>query len=154
MGKLGDHFPPEQKQGYIDRHLVAGQVLYLFCHFTEPPKEKYLVLVCAGTEALLFVVNSSVPPFVRRRPELLRCQVHLSASDHPFLDHNSVINCAEVIRASNQLDIVAQIAADIGRIKGSLNETTKKQVVDAVRKARTISPADRRAIEDALGRDE
>ncbi len=71
MGKLGDHFPPEQKQGYIDRHLVAGQVLYLFCHFTEPPKEKYLVLVCAGTEPLLFVVNSSVPPFVRRARKLL-----------------------------------------------------------------------------------
>jgi len=153
MGKLGDRFPAEQRQAYINRHLVPGQVLYLFCGFTRPPKEKYLVLVCAGAEPLLFVVNSSVHPFIASRPELRRCQVNLSASEHPFLDHDSVINCAEVIRAADQPDMLDQLARDIGRIKGMLSEGTQKQVLAAVRKARTISAADRRAIEAAFGRD-
>lgn len=153
MGKLGDHFPAEQRREYVDRHLVPGQVVYLHCDFTEPPKEKYLVLVCAGAEPLFFVVNSSVHPYLSSRPELRRCQVRLNASGHPFLAHDSFINCAEVIRMSDQPSMVEQLANDIGRIKGTLDEATAKQVVVAVRRATTISPAEKRAIESALGRD-
>jgi hypothetical protein len=48
MDRLGDVFPEHEKQAHLDRQLTAGRVLYLFCEFTDPPKEKYLVLVHSG----------------------------------------------------------------------------------------------------------
>ena len=53
MGKLGDLFPEDEKRKFIDRHLRPGQVLYLHCRFTNPQKDKYLVLVHLGGSTAL-----------------------------------------------------------------------------------------------------
>ena len=150
MGKLGDHFPDDLKQDYIDRHLVPGQVLYLFCDFTDPPKEKYLVLACVEPEPLLFVINSSIPAFIARRPDMRRCQVRVTTSTHPFLDHDSFINCAETIPLSDQPNMRQQLLTGVGRIKGTLDDAARRQVLNAVRAAVTVSPSYKKAIEDGL----
>jgi len=46
MGNLGAFFPPDARDDFVSRHLRPGQVLYLDCHFTAPPKEKYLFRPC------------------------------------------------------------------------------------------------------------
>jgi hypothetical protein len=50
MAKLGDYLPHKEKGQYIETHLKPGQILYLFCDFTTPPKEKYL----EGVSKVLF----------------------------------------------------------------------------------------------------
>lgn len=89
MTSLGDYFPEEDKEKYVDRGLKPGQVLYLFCGFTQPPKDKYLLLLCCTDPPMVFVINSQIPRFVKARPELLSSQVQLSPADYPFLDHDS-----------------------------------------------------------------
>ena len=152
MGKLGDLFPKSEKQKYIGRQLQPGQVLYLFSGFTSPPKEKFLVLACPGTKPLLFVINSKVHPFIANRPDLLRCQVKLSASDYDFLDHDSFINCGEVIDYFELKKVQEQVLADVGRIRGELNTVTKREIIRVVKGARTISKRHKKLIVNALRR--
>jgi len=102
MGILGDLFPEHERQKYIGRHLEPGQVLFLFCKFTNPQKEKYLVVACTGKRPLLFVINSRIHPFIEKQPVLLKCQVKLSASDYDFLDHDSFVDCSKVIDDSTE----------------------------------------------------
>ena len=104
MGKLGDFFPDEEKSQYADRQLKPGQVVFIFSGFTNPPKEKYLVIGHLGEKPLLFVINSSVHPYIQSRPDMLKCQVLLAASDYGFLDHDSYVDCSQVIDSVAETD--------------------------------------------------
>lgn len=150
MGKLGDLFPEDEKRKFIDRHLRPGQVLYLHCRFTNPQKDKYLVLVHLGTRPLFFVINSEIHDYIASRPDLLRCQVQLSAADNDFLRHDSVLNCGEVIDRFSEDQVRDQVLADMSRISGELSESTKKEIIRVVRGARTISPRHKGLIVESL----
>ncbi|MBM3471639.1 MAG: hypothetical protein FJX75_00020 [Armatimonadetes bacterium] len=119
MGRLGDHFAPEDRREHVRRQLVPGQVLYLDCDFTTPPKPKYAVVVCTDPEPLLFLVNSRINPFIQRHPDLLAGQVPLKAADYPFLRHDSFLDCSEVKRFADPGEIAGQLLADLSRIRGS-----------------------------------
>jgi hypothetical protein len=150
MGRLGNLFSEADKHDYVDRHLRPGQVLYLFCQFTNPPKEKYVVLTCVGPTPLLLVINSRISPFIEHRPELLRCQVRLSASDYDFLDHDSFADCSKVIDSLDETNIRGQVLADLGRAVGELTQATKREIIKAVQDAKTISNHHKKLIIDAL----
>jgi len=150
MSKLGDYFPPEHKQRFVEQHLKPGQVLYLFCEFTTPAKEKYLVLACPGGQPLLFIMNSAIHPFIERRPELRRCQVLLRAAEYDFLDHDSYINCSQVVDVLTEAEILHQISTDIRRIQGELTERTKRAIIRVVGSAKTIDKRTKRRIIHAL----
>ena len=149
MGKLGDFFPGHEKQKHVAGHLEPGQVLCLFCEFTTPQKDKYLVLACPGERSLFFVINSQIPEFAQARKALRSCQIKLSVSDYPFLDHDSYANCAEV-RVVSKAEIERQLLNDVGRIKGKLNATTRKRIVKVVQSAKTISKEHKKLIVEAL----
>ena len=150
MGRLGDFFPEHERQEYAGRHLRPGQVLYLFCGFTNPPKDKYLVLAHPGARSLVFVVNSQIHPFIANRGHLLGCQVRLNDSEYDFLDHDSYVNCSEVIDYLTDREIREQISADVSRVKGELSASTKRKIVRVVQEAKTISPRHKRLIVDSL----
>ncbi len=152
MGKLGDHFPPEEKRRHIRRQLRPGLVLFLDCDFTTPPKPKFVVLVCVQPRPVLFVVNSVVSPYIRARPHLLACQVRLSKSDYPFLARDSYLDCSQPVYLTDDGAITGQLVGDLTRQRGELTKATRSQVVTVVRAARTLSQRDKAAIEAALAR--
>lgn len=150
MSSLGDHFPQQARQEYADRYLKPGQVLYLYSSFTNPPKEKYLVLAHPGTRPLLFVINSRIGRFIANRPDLLKCQVKLKVSDYDFLDHDSFVNCGEVIEHFTESEIKNQIVADVYRVKGELTLATKQDIIRVVKSAKTIPNQQKRLIINSL----
>jgi hypothetical protein len=76
--------------------LELWQVFYLFCHCALPiPKNKYVVLVCLEP-TLGFLINSRINKFIAERPKLLACEVPLTTHQHPFLSHDSFIDCREI----------------------------------------------------------
>jgi hypothetical protein len=150
VGILGNLFPEDKKREYIDRNFQPGQILYLYCEFISPPKDKFLVLICDGGIPLLFIINSNIGLYVADRPDLLNCQVQLNATDYDFLDHDSFINCGEVVNYFDRQAIYDQLLNDTGRIKGELNEATKNQMISVVKRARLISPRHKQVIINAL----
>jgi hypothetical protein len=150
VGTLGNLFPEDKKREYIDRNFQPGQVLYLYCEFISPQKDKFLVLICDSEIPLLFFINSNIGPYVANRPDLQNCQVPLRAKDYGFLDHDSFINCGEVVNYFDRQTIYHQLLDDTGRIVGELNEATKNQIVRVVKKARLISNRHKKMIIKAL----
>ncbi len=130
--------------------LVPGQVLYLFCDFTFPPKEKYALVAAVEPTPLLFLINSTIAAFIQRRAELAACQVALSAIDYDFLSHDSFIDCSRVFGCMTRVEIMGQLGDDVSRVKGTLTQAASKAVLCAVAMARTISAAHKRAIQQAL----
>ena len=152
MGRLGDRFSPNIRLAHVKRKLTPGRVLYILCDFTNPPKPKYLVLVCPDTQPrpLLFVVNSRISDYLRKRPYLLACQVTLRAADYDWLRHDSYIDCSNVIENLELATITSQMVNDTNCIKGELNADTCSQIVAAVQAAKTITRKHKRVIVGAL----
>ncbi len=153
MRKLGDHFPPEDKRAWIKQQLQAGSVFYLSCEFTHPPKDKYIVLVCPVAtlpRPLLFVINSDIHPLLYRNPHTRSCQLQLNAADYDFLDHDSYVDCTNVIDSINEDAIIDQLATNVGRLKGTPNANSMSEMAEIVQRAKTIIPRHKLAIGEAL----
>lgn len=151
MATWGDKLPDALRKAAIDRILSAGSVVKVTANFTNPPKLKRFVILCEQPEVLAFVINSEIGPFIKNRPHLLRCQVTITKAEYDFLDHDSYINCGEVITEKNIGDIRDKLDADIdAEFHGRLNQDTIDQIIAATKYAAAIIPAHKKAIIDAL----
>ncbi len=135
---LGDAFPYEERVASCRRQLQAGCIIYLYCHFTTPPKDKYLLVASTNPRPLCLVINSEIRDFILRRPHLHSCQVPLQKADYNFFDHDSYVDCLDAITDFNHDDIEKQLVADMRRIKGIINFVTRADIVKAVTAAQTI----------------
>ncbi|MGV7959994.1 hypothetical protein QPK13_02370 [Photorhabdus tasmaniensis] len=113
--------------------MAIGDVLYLHCPFTTPPKLKYL-LVCCCEPLLVLIINSKISEFIQLRQELLRCQIDLPQKDHKFLQWDSFINCIDAHAAFDINDIKGRISTDYHNIvKGKVADYCMREVYKAVK---------------------
>jgi len=149
MSSIGDSFPPEEKEAYLNRCLKPGQVIYLNCSFTNPSKEKYLVLTCIEPKLLCFLINSRIHPFIEKNPHLKQSQILISQVSHSFLDHDSFIDCKEVHELSLD-DVKNQVRLDMGRIKEEISAEVKNTIIKTISASSTITPRLKKWILDSL----
>lgn len=136
MGPLGDAFPEKKRAEFVDRSLVPGTVLYLFCPFTKPPKSKYLLLVCVSDSPEFFVINTTPNAFLTAR--FPAQQVRLPAASYLFLAHDSFVDCSSARQDFENADLKAKLMADVSRVKGSLLPQEKAAVVKAIQGNRAM----------------
>ena len=96
MATLGDIFPKDIREKVATRHLLPGIIIRRYCEFTTPPKYKYLFVASVTPKLLVFVINSEINEFIKKRPSMLKCQVELKKENYNFLDHDSHTNCVDV----------------------------------------------------------
>lgn len=149
MAKLGDAFSADERRRSVARQLLPGTVIYLEVAFPEGPRSKYLVVAHVDDECCTFIVNSQIRRFIETHPTLSVCQVQIDAARHAFLKHDSFIACHEVLRLPT-VGVITELIADMSRIKGSLHENVRTEVIAAVKRAPTLSPAEQTRIADAL----
>lgn len=149
MAKLGDAFSGDERRKAVARQLLPGTVIYLEVAFPEGPRSKYLVVAHVDDECCTFIVNSQIRRFIATHPALSVCQVRIDAARHAFLDHDSFIACHEVWRLPTA-GVIAELIADMSRIKGSLHEDVRTEVIAAVKRAPTLSPTEQTRIVKAL----
>lgn len=100
------------------------------CSHVRPlPKNKFTAIVCKDKKCMGFLINSEIHPFISRRPELLRCQVKIKASDYKFLDYDSYIDCVELYPFED---------TELVDKKDSINIITKAEIKKAVKNSSTI----------------
>ena len=73
----------------------------------------------------------------------------MRAAINPFLRRVSYIACHEMLRLTTN-GVITELVADMSRIKGSLHEDVRTEVIAAVKRAPTLSPAEQTRIADAL----
>ena len=130
--------------------LTPGNVLLLFCDFTTPPKEKFLLLVSINSGILFFLINSKINDFKKDSPDLLESQVLLDKKTHPFLTHDSWIDCSKVIRAFDAAEVFQQINSKLGSLKGAITNESRKKIRAAVNDSRLLEKRFKSAIIDEL----
>ena len=136
---LGDSFPPKLISKTIEQKLKPGCFIYLFCDFTEPPKNKYFLVASINPLVLLFVVNSNVNTFIQNRPKLFEAQILLKQTDYSFLDHDSFLACHEIISRFTLKEIKEIIFKDLSRIKGFLSQANRDEIVKILNKNMTLT---------------
>jgi hypothetical protein len=129
---MGDAFPQDQQLAYFLECFTPGYIFYLHCSFAKPPKSKYLLLACVEPKPLFFIINSTIHNFYQIRPHLKACQVQISCASHSFLDHDSFIDCTNVILDFDKASVQQQVLASMTRIKGLIDSQCKAAVITAV----------------------
>lgn len=98
-------------------------LIYNCRHAKPQPKDKFVAIVCFDPNPCGFLVNSSVNQFIQSHPHLLPCEVPLLASQHPFLSHNSWLDCR---------DILSFQETELINLRGSISTPAIKDVLGAV----------------------
>jgi len=99
------------------------------CRHTNPPKDKFIVIVCIDVECMGFLINSTISAFILKKPYMAECQVALSKSDYGFLFHDSYLDCAQIY-AFKYAELIVGL--------GLVNDKTKAEIKTVVSKAKTI----------------
>jgi len=151
MAKLGDAFSDEQRRESVARQLQPGAIIYLEVVFPQGRRSKYLVIAHVYRDCCTFIVNSRVHPFIEAHATLAVCQVKIDAARHAYLSRDSYIACHQILRLPTA-KVITELSADLSRIKGTLNAEVLAEVIAAVKRAPTLSPAEQTRIADALSR--
>ena len=124
----------------LEELIVPGRVLRLFCSFTAPPKEKFVVVVATNPFCLGFLINSSPTGLQRSKKHLADELVRISKADgYEFLTNPepSVLDCT--FAADFDVDqVVAQLTQDPSRVLGFLTDATRKRVAEVVQESMTL----------------
>ena len=147
---VGQGLPPAQRRTWAEQQLTPGRILYVHYPLTYETKDKYIVIADDDDWPRVLVVNSNRRENVERHPDLTGRQLLLKPSDYSFLDHDSYLNCTEVLQGLTKEDIVSQLVADVNRAVGELLDSTRAEVMAAVCGARTVATTDQSAILTAL----
>lgn len=123
----------------INNACQPGQILHLYCGFTNPPKPKFLVIVSIEP-LLLFIINSRINNFKQTHPEHLACQIKISCVEHSCLENDSYIDCTEVITCFDLERIKTILSTNITDIKTILSSATKQEIIMAVTTSKLLSP--------------
>ncbi len=137
--RLGDALSPDDKLKYVRQCLVPGRILHLHCHFTNPPKNKFVVLVSVQSALALFVTNSEISEWLQTRADLRDRQVTIRQQDHTYLNRDSFLNCTEAIRQMEMEEIERQLVKDTSDIKDMITESEREAIIYAVKDCRTLA---------------
>jgi len=114
--------------------VVPGRVLRLFCSFTDPPKEKFVVIVATNPINLGFLINSNATDLQKSKKHLAEELIQVSKADgYDFLTNPqpSVLDCTYA--ADLDLDeMVAQLTQDPTRVHGMIANATRSRIVEVL----------------------
>ena len=123
--------------------LQIGIVFVQFVEETNPPKEKYCIIVgLSGDNVASVVINSGIN-INYLPPTLQSIHMPLTTQQCPFLDHNSFADCSLLIE-DNKTAVNNLLQTQSWRIKGQLNTTLRDKICEMVKRSKAISVTQKR----------
>jgi len=114
------------------RNFKVGSIVYTWCDFCTPAKNKYLLVASLEPNFLILVINSVINQFYISNG-LDRFHVLISLEDHPFLEHDSHASCVEAIESFDVSFMRAEVLENYKKFhRGHLSTRCLKDVFDAV----------------------
>jgi hypothetical protein len=104
---------PQLLRDQFRRQLQPGAVVRFEAQLSSlTTKFKIWVVVAVDdVKADLFIINSAIPAFVRSSPPMLKCQALMRQASHPFMHHDSYVNCHRP-RTYNVEDLLTEFVND------------------------------------------
>ena len=115
-----------------------GDIVHLYFRSITPQKHKLAVVACLSPRPGFFLINSRIPGYVTRRPELVAANVKIHSSEHRCLTHDSFINTAEMFGeyTSDDLNTALQSASAVRR--ESISARCQDRMLRAIRESRLL----------------
>ena len=105
---------------------------------TKPiPKDKFVIIACIDTKPWGFFINTEINQFKQNQPELLACQVPIKAANHKCLDHDSYVDCTDLLPFED---------TELIDIKDKVDQQTQSEIKKAVAKSKTLVVRHRKII--------
>ncbi len=139
MATLGGAFPPEFLRQQVLRRIRPGTVIKLREVMDDGQvHEKRFVVARVDANTVCCVINSQIGPFIQNRPALLQCQVSMRVADHPFMSHDSHVDCSRIHQFSTA-HVVRELMNEIDWILGSITSELRDAVVAALKFSSVLS---------------
>lgn len=139
---LGEFFPENIKKGSATRNVVPGAVIKMFVIMDDGKEhEKRFLVVHVDENTVACVINTKINSLITNRPSLLKCQVAIEPVGHPFMHHESHIDCSKV-RKYPTADVVDGLTSKPEWVLGTINARLRDQVVAAIKCAPQLPPID------------
>lgn len=139
---LGAFFPPEYQKAHREKNLRPGAVFKIYVKSTNPPKIKRIVILGINEEKTLIghiFINSNINLQRLDTDELRNLQIYLEASHREYLDHNSYLDCSDLIPFP-VADLERLYRADSSILLGHLSAEELAEARAKAATARTIRP--------------
>ena len=153
---IGRSRQEESQRTLLKAKIKPGCVLHVFCDFTTPPKNKFLVIIHADYDddlLLAFLINSEIHPLIQKQPAMAICQIKLERSTYPeFLRHDSFLNCADVKDELDVDTVLDHLLENPNDFRDFLNESEILKICEVVKNAETITGYDKELILGSLGK--
>ncbi len=144
-------FPERFGRQHIRRRLRPGAVIKLNRKMDDGKlHEKRFIVLAVDANTVTCVVNSEISRFIQNREELLICQVRLAASEHPFMDHDSFVDCSRT-RTYTTEDVINDLLSRPEWLLGEIQAGLKCDIAAAFKRSRTLSPAQVKELCASLG---
>jgi hypothetical protein len=140
---LGSSFPIEFRRQQISRQLKTGAVIKLIKRMDDGAlHEKRFVVVHVDEYTVTCIINSNISAFLKNKPDMLRCQVAMHLASHPFMSHNSHVDCSRMR--------TYELAQKTDWVLGNITATLRDEMIAAIKFAPTLSSAEATAICQSL----
>lgn len=142
MQSFSDFLPQETKEQLSESNFKVGAVLKYHVAFTNPPKEKRLIVVGVDSEKVLFaavLINSEINPNVFKSPEMKNLHLKFDSTGREYLEHPSYVDCSTLFEQDIAAVKKLMTNSPITHL-GSLSGQDLKDITDKIKGAKTITP--------------
>jgi hypothetical protein len=138
---LGDHFPKENSNEYVERNFKVGTVIKLFVHDTTPPKEKRFIIIGFTEDKLTLAslyINSELNKNINWSQEQQALQLELTPEDRDYLTTHSYVDCSKFI-PRDALEIKENLLKRPEAILGNVSKSDLETIFNYLKGAPTIN---------------
>lgn len=147
---LGSFFPPALLESTIRRNLVPGAVIKQREVMDDGVlQEKRFVVLQVDERTITCVINSEIGAFLKARPAMLKCQVAMAAAAHPFMSHDSHVDCSRA-RTYRTSDVVRELIAQPDWVLGNITTDLCDEIVAALKFSPTLSAVEAASLCESL----
>lgn len=125
--------------------IQAGTVLHVWCSHCTPPKWKYHVVAYVDPLRYL-LINTQSAAFQRANSLLMAHQVSLEKQDNPFLRHDSVLDCSQVVGGPSLSELEDAYLKNPGVLMGRVGAKGRRAVRSVISKSELLSAKEISAI--------
>lgn len=108
-----------------------GDVLHLRCNLCNPPKNKFFVVVLVDP-LKTFLINSRLTDFQIASPAHQAAMARIRATQHDFLDYDSVIACDHLSHEYDHETVERLLLEEPRRFVGQLHADARVAIAEAL----------------------
>jgi hypothetical protein len=134
---IGNSFPEKDKIDFAKRKLVRGSIIYCYAEIAKKNK-RILIIGITNDKYYAGVLLFNTDKYFIYNKYLSSLQIHFSADQREYLDHDSYLDCSHIHEIENQ-KLFDTLVNNPKNFLGSMEKQDFDNVCTTVANAKTMS---------------